>query len=544
MYGRISRLKGSKGEPAPALRGARKSICLFLLLVVVLPIASGLASASQYAPDDWISYTDLRHVSSVAVGLKFVYFGTAHGIAVYDNVKNRWADPLTTGDGLPVENIDVVGIDAFENRIIFSSGATLYSYSQVTEDCRSYGFDGFGDLFTSIGVDPEYLWAEGKDLKLRFDKIMGSWHPVSEFLDGIEWFGEKSEVDVEDPEYSFLAPFYVLGKDFQRYDYTAIVRDGRTLWVGTWGYGIYKYNLLDRSSIHLLMGVMGSRVQAMLSDGTTFWFGNGRSDSPGISVWNTEEDVWEYLDRENQFGLYSNRVSSIAADSEFVWLGTRDGLTRLDRQKKTFKTYTLFDGLPANEVTSLCLVGDSLWIGTGIGPALLVKGSSEVKAFSEVKTWVNDFVYAGDTLWVATEDGVFCLALALGTWTELEDPEGLLRISTTGLCMDDSKMWFGTGRGVICFDRGAGTWQRYTYPAHLPDERVTALEADQENIWIGTSLGFAQFRKTKGDWIKYGRQDGLIGDEVNVILSLGDHVYLGTDRGLTKFYWKSPLAVR
>ncbi len=511
---------------------------LSILLALVF-IASPLAKASQYAPDDWVSYTDLRHVSSIAVGLRFVYFGTSRGIAIFDNTRSQWVEPLTTGDGLPIDGFDVVGLDAFENRIIFSSGSNVYSYSQVTEDCRTYGFNDGQGSFTSLGVDPEYLWAEGEELKLRFDKITGAWHPVSEFLDGIEWFGERSEVDVEKPEYSFLAPFYVLGKNLERYDYTAVVKDGKTLWAGTWGYGIYKYNLLDRSSIHLMMGIMGSRVQAMLLDGSDFWFGNARSDSPGLSVWDVDEDVWEYFERDNQFGLYSNRVSSMAASAEFVWLGTRDGLTRFDKRTKTFKTYTLFDGLPANEVTSLCSVGDSLWIGTGIGPALLVKGSGEIKAYDQVKTWVNGFACARDTLWVATEDGVFLLDLTGGSWTELEDPEGLLRISTTGLLIDDSRVWFGTGRGVICFDRGAGTWNRYTYPAHLPDERVTALEVDPDNVWIGTSLGVAQFRKKKGDWIKHGRQDGLIGGEVNAILAFGDYVYFGTDRGLTRFYWKS-----
>jgi len=502
------------------------------------------ARAVQYSPGDWVSYTDLRYVSSVAADLRFVYAGTTQGIAVVDRIKGRWGDPITTGDGLPNGNVEVVGIDRYTNRLLAASGASIYTMDQETETWQSYSVQGAGSGFKSIAVDMDYIWAEGPGIKVRFDKATGGWHSVNDLPKDIEWFGERGEVDIERSEYSFLAPFYVLGEDLERYDYTAATRSETSLWLGTWGFGAYEYDLLTRSGRHFLMGIAGGRADAICLDEEVFWFGSASPEAPGITSWRTEGDVWSYYSKERGFGILSNRVSTIAADSDFIWIGTEDGLTRLRKENGSFKTYTLFDGLPANEVTAVHVAGESLWVGTSSGLCVSARASWAPSGFDELRTWVNDILVLEDTLWVATEDGVFVRDIRAGKWSEFEDPEGLLAISTVALLADAGKMWFATWRGVLCFDGRSGKWERFTSPVYLPHELVRAIGADEENVWVGTASGVARFIKDTGDWERYGLSDGLIGAEVSAIVCGEACVYFGTDRGVTRFCWSNPFITR
>jgi hypothetical protein len=413
-----------------------------------------------------------------------------------------------------------------------------------TETWQSYSVQGAVNSFTSIGADLDYIWAEVDETMIRFDKMTGSWQAVNDAPKDLEWFGRRGEVDIEDAEYSFLAPFYVLGENLERYDYTSTVRLEGRVWLGTSGFGAYEYDMLSRSGKHHLMGIAGGRTDAMCMDGDDFWFGGAGSGAEGMTRWQMEEDAWTYYGKEREFGILSNRVSSVVADSEYVWIGTEEGLTRFRKSSSTFHTYTLVDGLPASEVTAVLVARDSVWVGTGLGPCVTGRSVWSPSRFDELSTWVNDLVVLDDTLWVATEDGVFVMDILSGRWSEFEFPEGLVGISTAALLADSGKIWFGTWRGVLSFDRRSGNWERFTSPVHLPDERVMALGADGENIWVGTVSGAAQFVKEKGEWYRYGLPDGLISEYVSSIVCTGDHVYFGTGKGVTRYYWRNPFISR
>lgn len=517
---------------------------ILLIWIVFSSLIVFSAEATQYLPEDWVSYTDLRYITSIAVDLRFVYFGTRDGICVYDKLKERWGDPITTGDGLPTRNVDVVGIDVYTNNLLVSSGSNIYSYASTLEDWESYEMEGVGGSFTSIGVNAEYIWGEGPDLKIRFDKITRSWVPVDRFEDDIKWFGKRGEVDIKKPRYSFLAPFYIPGRHLERYDMTAAVEDGKILWVGTEGYGSFKYDLIDLTSTHLLMGVAGGGVDAMYLDEGTLWFGGKAVDASAVTRWCETDSSWVYYDKENDVGLFSNRISVIVADSKYVWLGTEHGLTRFDKKKGIFKTFTVFDGLPRNEVTAELVHGDSLWVGTSYGLAVMDVSSSDFTRMTQLKVRINHLAVSNESLWVATSEGVFILDIQSGKWLQFKDPEGLLEVSTNYLLFDGGKIWFGTWRGLISFDMRSKTWKRFTYPVHLPDEKLRVLAADEKNLWVGTGSGVAHLRKDIGDWIKYDKRDGLIGEEVNAIVIHGDYVFFGTDEGVTRFYWNDPFLVR
>ena len=70
------------------------------------------------------------------------------------------------------------------------------------------------------------------------------------------------------------------------------------------------------------------------------------------------DDIWKKYD-------IPDTINCITTQGEYIWLGTDNGLLRLNRFDGTEKTYTIKEGLPSNIVTSICL-GDNNSIYFGL----------------------------------------------------------------------------------------------------------------------------------------------------------------------------------
>ncbi len=78
-------------------------------------------------------------------------------------------------------------------------------------------------------------------------------------------------------------------------------------------------------------------------------------------------------------GLVSNSISHLYFADNNVWVATRNGLSRIiiDDNKYSIKNFTKANGLPTNEVTSVCEFRDSVFVGTTQGLAVFNKNSVE-----------------------------------------------------------------------------------------------------------------------------------------------------------------------
>lgn len=62
------------------------------------------------------------------------------------------------------------------------------------------------------------------------------------------------------------------------------------------------------------------------------------------------------------------RHFALSADGKAVWAATNQGLLKIDRNSsKIVRTFTTADGLPNNSITSVCVDGKDLWLGTDFG---------------------------------------------------------------------------------------------------------------------------------------------------------------------------------
>ncbi len=297
-------------------------------------------------------------------------------------------------------------------------------------------------------------------------------------------------------------------------------------------------------------------------------------------------------------GLAHNLVWAIAREVSggargALWVGTEEGLNRIDPHDGSITTYRRKDGLAGDVVQALAAMPDGRvyaghWPGgvTRIGPerGLFRQATFEGADASEVRVVSLHRTGRGELL-AGTDRGVFRLpaggtdrflpvavpGAAVG-WRMFafgEDPSGILwgagegglyRLSgpaprrfgpEDGLRTRDlsdmavvSDGSFVVGhRNAAGLDRVAVRGEKLTVtplaaPAGTRPGRSVFLGRDTSGaIWSGTQLGIDVYPST-GTAIRFGRSDGLLTDDMNQNAFLAEPdgtVWIGTSRGLVRY---------
>ncbi len=148
-----------------------------------------------------------------------------------------------------------------------------------------------------------------------------------------------------------------------------------------------------------------------------------------------------------------------------LWVSTREGGLAL-RQGGSWSYYTSFEGIPGSGGTN-CLeeAGGYVWVGTDMGMArggvegfVPVDESSSGGAFPTAD--VTDIVACGDSLWVATAEGVYRLDLTgspfvPGDWARFEETATL---GIYDLAVDPDSGQLGAGPAGV-YIRRAERWE-------------------------------------------------------------------------------------
>jgi ligand-binding sensor domain-containing protein len=237
-------------------------------------------------------------------------------------------------------------------------------------------------------------------------------------------------------------------------------------------------------------------------------------------------------------------VSSIALDpsGDGLWVGHLDGLSFL--VGKTWRTYTVDDGLVNNEIHSLRFdLEGILWIGTESGVMQFDGRSftSTPQGISVLRGPVSVIYLDGEgRLWfgngLSSSGG---LAMFDGdSWVEFSTEDGLVHPMVNTLLQDDKNaLWIGTGfsnlGGVTILSEGE--IMVLTQEDGLAGAKVRSLfQDDAGTIWVGSEYNGITYRTGKS-WTILTPEDGLSGWEVKDMLQDSElNLWLGTENGLTR----------
>ena len=151
-----------------------------------------------------------------------------------------------------------------------------------------------------------------------------------------------------------------------------IDRDG-VLWIGTRG-GISTFDRNGKfTSYNEILeenGVYEKTVSAIYEDSDgIMWFGLGNDG--GLVRYNRKTgEVKNYLsDDSSENSLSFNNVRSIAEDKNGdIWIGTQDGLNKLNKKTEEFTVYLYSDGLSNNFIYGVMIDNDNnIWATTNYG---------------------------------------------------------------------------------------------------------------------------------------------------------------------------------
>lgn len=417
---------------------------------------------------------------------------------------------------------------------------------------------GLNRLDPASGIIQAYRHDPEDDRSLTSDSIMSLLLENDGILWVGTWGGGVCELPPSSEEFvcyrSDDADPFSLSHDFVA---ALLVDESGVLWLGTHGGGLSK-RVRDRSffeSVGRNPGrepSLGSpRVSAIAEASGALWVGTDqgldRMDSSGVHSYRP--------DLKNAASLGSDLVGALVAeDSKTLWVGTVIGLYRMDIQQETFQAIPF--EVPRYRVRTLYLDrSGTLWAGTSTHGLLRLDREAARLVRRPVPKTPEQYavnVLMGDpsdpdVLWMGTENlGLHRFHPPSGTTRVYRhrdgDRQGLSHDTISALRFDaDGRLWVGTyGGGLNRLDAATGTVALFDETNGLPNPIIYGILQDEAGrLWVGTNKGIVWFDPRHPTFVNLDVRDGLPTNEFNVNAHLegsGGTLYFGSIAGLIAFY--------
>ncbi len=233
------------------------------------------------------------------------------------------------------------------------------------------------------------------------------------------------------------------------------------------------------------------------------------------------------------FGMYNTDMPcdhawSLAQDSQLnMWVGTCIGLLKTGPSGSELFSSNV-TGVGTAHISTICSVGDEVWIGTGNGVSRYVDGTWNVLSSTEVGMNLSAVKIiktdSSGRVWIGGFYGVACRSE--GLWTVYPEITEVTDLAFA----PNGTIW--VARGQISYLTGDG-WNHYnTTNSALTANHVVSIAVDNFNVlWAGSSYpGCCLYRLENGVWRIYNSTNSVIGNQINTIF-VDEHntKWIGTD---------------
>lgn len=343
---------------------------------------------------------------------------------------------------------------------------------------------------------------------------------------GYLWFGTRDGVAVYDG-YRFQS---LTNKDGLEANYiiTSFLDSKENIWYTHRTKGISRIHSPTRrfNSMQLPPDLADVQVEQILEDSLgQFWFATS-----GKGVFILRDSTWYSWTTTN--GLPANDIRSLSLQGDKIWLATDQGLVvcKAEPEKVDIIWYLNKNSrLRSDDITRVLLDSrNSVWVGTGD------RGTIQIDLHgANIRDWKFSYYYRPSSfgshiiqslyeddlhrIWVGTRDGV--AIISAGTEANqisyLNEDQGLSYRDVLCLFQDrEGSHWIGTNGGGVCQYRDR-RFEMISMPEGLPDRTVWSMVEDLNgHVWLGTEKGLAQYIPDKGIVKTYTTRDGMAGDEI------------------------------
>jgi signal transduction histidine kinase/ligand-binding sensor domain-containing protein/DNA-binding response OmpR family regulator len=248
-------------------------------------------------------------------------------------------------------------------------------------------------------------------------------------------------------------------------------------------------------------------------------------------------------------GLPTSLINAVAQDrNNFIWIATGDGLARYDGYHfRLFKKGGTPNSIPSNGVQTIYADGDDLWVGTVNG---LCKINTVTFNITRISTGINTNIRCisrdgHGNLWIGTMTGLVKYNQKTKSFITLTAQNSKLSHNTVRTIFQDKNgiLWIGTYNGLNKLNPKTKTFTGFNLKRKGSPELKNNLICDikpvtgsDSLIWVGTDTGLCRFNTITGANENQSERLKLSNDVVKAIYTDKDHnVWLGTDFGLNIF---------
>jgi ligand-binding sensor domain-containing protein/serine phosphatase RsbU (regulator of sigma subunit) len=527
-------------------------ILVFVFLVIIIgKTSAGDYKISHYSVKQGLSQSVIHSIFQDSRG--FIWVGTQDGLNRFDGYKfisyqHNPSDTSTLSDSWiysVAEDRDGnlwIGTRRGLNKYIFAENRFIRYQHSVHDPSIPYKDNVYGVAVAANGM----VYTNTPPLINLFNPQTGQYthylnslpiaqnvedqsHPIIFDYDGDLWASSTMGLICFNPRQKEFRNFTVEnGSGMVDNSILSVFQDlqGR-IWAGTaTGFFIFdkKSEKILTHNISQLNRPIWGRTLVQDAKGN-YWVGTQGSGMLKFSFLDNQVKIIEHLDagtENNSTTLSHSIVNSLFIDqSANLWIGTLNGLDKLDLKERKFKLYR--NSTKENSVDLLDNVmaalykhkDGTIWAGNwGKGLNIIDRKTNTVKHYSTQHSGNyrinNDFVhvvfeYTEQQIWIGTRDGIsvfnngkFVDLRSYYKTTKLPDFSGYRIFS---IIKDyDGNVWIATQGGLFFVNLHDFSYQHYTIDSdpktRLSDNLVYTLVFDHMgNIWIATKNGLDKFDK-------------------------------------------------
>lgn len=476
------------------------------VVVALLAAAAPLSAQSRmWREDERTTITSFHDVNAIAYDGRRVFAASPYGLEIYDVLSRKWLNPSTREDGYPVYD-----------RPVF-----------MTYD-RSYG-----GLWLVTQTRATWLWSD----------LSGRWE-LRAFVnaDSLIALGAQQRRSIEsDAAWRIMRGSSTVDAQGRRWPVSAVTPADRagTYWVGTSGGNIMLADARSMGTQWFTYGTLarGTSALAVGTDGTVWFGGNGAGPRDGIARADSALQNFVWYDAATTRAP-RRLITRMLADS-MIWAASSDGLYVLQPKAQSWQRVDE-SGLGSKDVRALALATQGVWVGTTNGFALYNRGNLHWSWEGEDWGPVNDMAVRGDTLWMASNKGLWNMVPAGELFDLLRAPGAdsipELRDAIRSVAATATRIFALTSAGrVLSLD---GTTSEVVSNATISSvARVTALRGDPANLFVIGERGVARWQQTTNAWSYISIPGDIPDAPVMDVVAQGAFVWLATPGGAVRVRW-------
>ncbi len=174
----------------------------------------------------------------------------------------------------------------------------------------------------------------------------------------------------------------------------ATINMNEKIWIGTVN-GLYTYEYNKEPNLFVLQNDRSdfSITKLKSCEDSIIWVGTSQDGLFGIY----DNKVAYHFNMKS--GLSSNKVTDIFPDQENIWVGTINGVNKVDFKNNKIDMINHYDGLPSNEINALLVDDGYLYTGTNKGFTKMPLESVRKNEVPPIINFVNFNISDVDTTW-------------------------------------------------------------------------------------------------------------------------------------------------